>query len=785
MIALVNGILGRRNRLFEGTHPCIMIAMWINPNWFSTLDIVTISRRFLVGGIQLTSAHADIIGFRDDLLNCPAVFSLSCLQDKTNSIVRHSSWLYFILLQLNGFKNSLELKDALLENNVGKLQSKLADIAHTYCQDVSIWCLPWATISINHIIWIYDSMRLFNMYEVNPTDSDHRGMSHQILSTLLWLTDSDRPDIRNGLKHLIYRLTGHSAPLTLRHGSSFTWGPEDGKGYNSGTPPYGPATEEFPRVRMNLKSGSTYAKTLPNRPHDVASRRVSQVIEQSDDQLETSDVFEALSLETHPQTAGFPVSTELINTQAVKMAYKQKVHYDNSIEWSRQSNHLSVYSRPTTPHNFIFSLVAREGLSAGCLAVHNSLRASDEFNYNTPFERIGVDCTFEREYEYILRREIKTGTVVMILDPFWFYHTCVQTLDRGDFALSRYSRNTLHHLYVSEVDRDNNTMTFRTLLTEGTGSESGTMFPPEDQDHCVPLPKRGVFAVVNSWEFLQNFHLNFTTKLPLKQPKDLVKTTTAVEQLPVLEEEVTTHTTGPPSPARIPTPAPAKSSNQAARIPAPATAKSGNQESRSVTSNKGPKSNRPAQDRQPADTRVAPVQHAPIAVTETPPGKKKRRRRNNSTFVNHALQANKNWASEDEEDQDQESKRSRQSSDEVSTTSASAPGHSLRTVLGSMNGTRSYHLQDLELPPKPVRDTPCLCLVNWAFVNGVPPKHDCPGMFDGRCDRLHRKDLVAGVISYESIRFQICHYYHERRSRVDTLFDLVEKEKDLFLPERM
>jgi hypothetical protein len=53
-------------------------------------------------------------------------------------------------------------------------------------------------------------------------------------------------------------------------------------------------------------------------------------------------------------------------------------------------------------------------------------------------------------------------------------------------------------------------------------------------------------------------------------------------------------------------------------------------------------------------------------------------------------------------------------------------------------------------------------------------------MADGTCMRLHRKNLMPGLISYESVRYQIGHFYCSYPDVVRELLDLVEKEKVFF-----
>jgi hypothetical protein len=131
-------------------------------------------------------------------------------------------------------------------------------------------------------------------------------------------------------------------------------------------------------------------------------------------------------------------------------------------------------------------------------------------------------------------------------------------------------------------------------------------------------------------------------------------------------------------------------------------------------------------------------------------------------------------------DNDQASKRSRRSDDEDASSR-----QEFRTVFNSMNYVRNndkLSKAGITIPPFPAVDSPCLCLKNWVFSSnyGTEETTDCT---DSKCNRVHRTDLKPGMISYESIRYQIAHFFCAKPPRVADLLTLVEEESVFFLPE--
>jgi hypothetical protein len=159
------------------------------------------------------------------------------------------------------------------------------------------------------------------------------------------------------------------------------------------------------------------------------------------------------------------------------------------------------YMNPPRHVSSFFMLKVVEGLAAGCSAVHNSLRISDEYNPTAGYDHDDIDSTFEKAYEYRRVKRFESGIALLVLNPFMFFEECVQRGERGDFPLCRFSHTEYHHVYVMSVDFSNKTMVCRMLLNAGTSAAQATVFPNMDTDFTISLPSRGAFSVTSGRAF--------------------------------------------------------------------------------------------------------------------------------------------------------------------------------------------------------------------------------------------------------------------------------------------
>jgi hypothetical protein len=374
------------------------------------------------------------------------------------------------------------------------------------------------------------------------------------------------------------------------------------------------------------------------------------------------------------------------------------------------------YMNPPRHVKSFFMLKVVEGLAAGCSAVHNSLRISDEYNPTAGYDRDDIDSTFERAYEYRRVKRFESGIALLVLNPYMFFEECVQRGERGDFPLCRFSHSEFHHIYVMSVDFSNKTMVCRMLLNAGTSAAQATVFPKLDTDFTISLPSRGAFMVTSGRVFSALRFLESWAQISASSSDQ--STPTTVTALP---------------------------------------------QGDSVS----------AEDR------------------DIPTSKKTRRRPRRKSASSRNLPEDLESLDSDEDYEDDSTnagKRSRTSITEEEPTSGSERNPSLpplRRVFESMSKERRFNRLEkagVSVPPMPTVDTPCLCLINWAYCNGAKSTkdQDCDKMTDGTCMRLHRKNLTPGLISYESVRYQIGYFYCSYPDIVRELLDLVEKEKVFF-----
>jgi hypothetical protein len=722
-LLLLNTIMSRSERLTKGVHPRVLAALWAGPQYFQPEDIVQICERFKIPNIELASARTDLDLFKNSLLEFPSIFCLQCLNDRVNSPIKHYSWVLAILCLYQSIP-STELEKLIQEQSIGDQHRMLTDMAYGFAAEQNLFMRDWSSAPRNHILWIHDSMRLYNIYDFNPPRDDFNGMLAQILTTLLWCTPPGLPNLAESIKNQWHQVT-HVYPngyCTLRPGSSLQWGPADGQGYNRGTPLFGPASEADPRVRMNSSRGMIYANTLPHRPgrssHSTTGHTTNTTTRNTEPDLSLQD----LTLDNESDVrAGFPSHSELITSHATRVTSRNPTHGVAHV-WAQKCNAMYEYTNPPHHVKSYFMLQVMDGLAAGCSAVCNSLRISDEYNHTAKYDHDDIDSTFKRAYEYRRVKRFEKGIALLVLNPYMFFEECVQRGERGDFPLCRFSHTEFHHIFIMSVDFPNKTMVCRMLLNAGTSGAQAMVFPKPDVDFTISLPSRGAFAVTNGKVFSALRFLDAWAQ---------INAASATQTTP--------QTTVPP----------------------------------------------------PQGESAAPVRDQDSFT----PKKARRRHRRKSSLSHNSSEGQELLDSDDDsEDESVEHnyKRSRTSDTEEEASSTplrldpSLPP--LRRVFESMSGKRNFNRlakAGIVIPPKPSRDTPCLCLINWAYCNGArsTKDRDCDKMDDGTCNRLHRKNMIPGLISYESVRYQIGYFHCGEVEIVRELLDLVEKEKVFFLPE--
>jgi hypothetical protein len=94
----------------------------------------------------------------------------------------------------------------------------------------------------------------------------------------------------------------------------------------------------------------------------------------------------------------------------------------------------------------------------------------------------------------------------------------------------------------------------------------------------------------------------------------------------------------------------------------------------------------------------------------------------------------------------------------------------------------------MTIPGPPKVDTPRLCFNDWSHQNQAAIDHEREDQWVNPCNKpncrnVHVENLYPGLISQESIRYQIVNHHYNRPRAVRTLIALAEKQKEVFTNE--
>jgi hypothetical protein len=109
----------------------------------------------------------------------------------------------------------------------------------------------------------------------------------------------------------------------------------------------------------------------------------------------------------------------------------------------------------------------------------------------------------------------------------------------------------------------------------------------------------------------------------------------------------------------------------------------------------------------------------------------------------------------------------------------------------SLNLNKTYSqlaVLQITIPSPPTIDTPRICMHNWAHRYRHFLPHEQGESWVGECNKVgcknvHVDHMHPGLITYESIRFQVVNHYSNKPVVVKALLALVEQQTTMFSPE--
>eukprot|EP01034_Spumella_vulgaris_P022118 gene22118-28221_t len=615
---------------------------------------------------------------------------------------------------LGGFKSTREVS-AFIASTIEIQRIQLAEHVHeNLCQEGSYWEVKWSKLDQKLITWIHSSFRLFNMFKVNAKAPETYLMRQQIICTLLAKTRSDEHTNLRRLKDQLALLPADfREELTLRPGSSWRYGPADGRCKDSTRQAPGPATVSNPRMRMDFAQGKEFMENVQPPRLATPAARVNPFLARQE---------------------GFG----LVGTSLVKVNSKNPAHREAPVHWALQDlGSASEYTKTAANDKDAFRCLHFKDLNRQDNAIVNSMRSMALFSSKTATTNDESDTLFRRMYEHTTKLE--KGMVVMLLDTFGFYHRAVAANLTSRFPLSAFSHSPIcAHLFVDGIS-DTNEVAFRILLSRPWKQlspqetqlykDEQSIWPPEDTPRKLLLPPNcayGAFIIKDKQTFMFSNHPMFDQSEPPPRPAETIAPPPAVTL--VLPPR--------PTDSREVQAATQVLMEHQSKVASGANKKNQPPQGRMVQHNAAPDSKR-----QRIEAEVAHRQSEPAAVAPA------------------CLEA------------------------------AAPVDKDCVLSLPPRNNYNKLAVLQITLPGPPNKGGRCVCLRNWVHLNQKSLNHapqdqswleDCtkPG-----CRRLHGDELRMGMVSYESIRYQIVHFHFNRPDHVRSLLDLVEQKNHLFAPE--
>eukprot|EP01034_Spumella_vulgaris_P030502 gene30502-37730_t len=724
----------------DNFHPAIINAMLAHPHRFEDQDLVDFADRFRLGPVRLESACNDMQHVARVLFDVPAIFSIQCLTAPGKLLVKHDHWVPLIMERLNGFKSSREILRFMALSTSDQQQTLAEHVHNCWLFEGHMWTIKWASLKSHYVAWAHASFRLYNMFETNVTSSfEVDKMRQQILSALLLNTRLDeKVKLQRVADQLdLLRPCGLHEPLPLRAGSSWEFGPCDGQRYDITQPLLGPATESCRRVRMDWATGNRYLmdSTAEQRPYQSTIPRATHLA---------------------------PSANGLVQTPLLQVQSRNPVHHVPHVDWAlRALGDANAYLKRADDSRVAFTVDPTAGLDRRLSAVFNSLRTTSEYKSTAPSAQPNSDAEFRGVYKYIRGNEIGPGQVILLVDAFSFIERAATAgLAPFDFPLSAYSSSPIRaHAYVDELSEEG-VLSCRTLFVKPVNGLSQTeltsvsdqqgIWPPEDKSWNVKLPANcGFFAIRHLRDFMRCLHPHFDMRGP------------PVEVAPPLDEfqKLLQDLQPEPPPTRAPSPS--------AQVPPARPAAATFQPPRQSQAHQPEKTGGTKKAKRARDG-ASSVQLEPVRPLETANDAKRQRQ----SF--------------------QKARSATPATPTKSTTSSAkeknpAYPHGSVLELGERKFNRLMTELQLTIPVRPTVHTPLLCLNSWAAsrteqtASVQPWRANCnvPG-----CFKLHVEGLSPGVVSYESVRFQIVYFNMNKSAAVADLLDLVDTEGSLFPPEK-